>query len=283
MYELLGKKKVVEGLFGIEVEVEGKHLPKEDFSNWELDFNEGSLRDGGLEYLFKKPLDYKEALEEIEVLERYILREGGKPEFSPRTSVHVHVNVTDLTFNQMCNFLFLSFLFENNLAHFCGDLRKGNPFCITGKSAEGVYDALEGVFTEKKVLGKLAEKNYRYGFINLASTSKYGSVEFRGMYGTFDRVVLGKWLSTLEMLKEYSKEREFVSPLSIIEYIKRRGDVAFLNGMLTPDFRYEGDGKDFTNTYDMLRTVALGVESWEDVKKKERGEGNPFFNALVAA
>ena len=57
IYELLKKQAPTKGMFGIEVEVEGFGLPSEDFGHWVVDRNEGSLRDGGLEYVFDGPLD----------------------------------------------------------------------------------------------------------------------------------------------------------------------------------------------------------------------------------
>jgi len=282
VHEHLGKANPVKGLFGIEVEVEGQDLPYNAHGNWKVDGNEGSLRDGGLEYIFKRPLSYAGSIKQLHLLKKYFKDNRSKPVFSQRTSVHVHVNVSDLYFNHMCNFIFLALLFEGNLSHFCGESRKGNPFCITGKFAEGVYEGVSKIFESKKLLQRGDEQIYRYGFINLASITKYGSVEFRGMYGTLDIPVLDEWISMLKKLRELATT--FATPLDIISAIKKNGGVlSFARKVLTPSFRYNMERVDLHNSYDMARLTALTVEDWDEpVKDKipKMTKGNPFINAL---
>jgi len=281
IYELLRKKQPTKGMFGIEIEVEGNGLPVEEHGHWTVDMNEGSLRDGGVEYVFDGPLDKDAALKEVKGLAEYIKDEGGDPVFSPRTSVHAHVNVSDLEFNHMCNFLFIAFLIEGNLSHYCGDVRKGNPFCITGKNAEGVYDALEVIYRQRKPIQLVNERIYRYGFINLMSLQKYGSVEFRGMYGTLDTEVLGTWMSMLEKIKTLAVQ--FETPVDLIKHIDDISLKTFMLELLPLeyiDFRYEGEMVDAVDAYDILRTITLPIKTWKD-KEVVVGD-NPFFAALEA-
>lgn len=204
-------------LIGVEVEVEGAGLP-----NRLLGFNvvkEGSLRqvmgEEGKEYVFRSPVPVKQGLDLLDNLATLLYSGEKIVQFSNRTSVHVHVNVTDLTIPEWFTYLFLWVLYEDALINFCGNERKGNLFCLSSRDAEGLMFALEK-FAQERNTAHLNDE-IRYCAVNTAATAKYGSVEFRSMRGTLDMDVLGPWISTLISLRD--KAQEIGSPNKLIEQI----------------------------------------------------------------
>ena len=135
--------------------------------------------------------------------------------FSNRTSIHVHVNVSDMEVKEWFTFLFLWVLYEDALIHFCGEERKGNLFCLSSRDAEGLLFKLEEFARD----GQIYEfnDNYRYSAVNTTASVKYGSLEFRSMRGTLDIEVLNKWLSTLYCLRQ--KAIEIGSPALLIDIV----------------------------------------------------------------
>jgi hypothetical protein len=212
--DLIGHKPLNGCLFGVEVEVEGAGLPRKVAG-----FNvvqEGSLRavDGeeGKEYVFQHPMPYELAIDALEGL-AIKLADAPIVQFSNRTSIHVHVNVTDLTVSEWFTFLFLWVVYEDAFINFCGNERKGNLFCLSSRDAEGMMFALE----DFALTGNINNLNdeVRYSAVNTAATNKYGSVEFRSMRGTMDLGVLGSWLDALKRLRD--KAQELGSPQALIE------------------------------------------------------------------
>jgi hypothetical protein len=214
--DLLGRKTFKGCLFGVEVEVEGVGLPRgvDKFAV----VQEGSLRavDGeiGREFVFRKPMNFEQSLEALTNLKGAL--DGSKRVvFSERTSVHVHVNVTDMTLPQWFTFLFLWVLYEEAMINYCGDSRKGNLFCLSSRDAEGLMFTLERCAREGHI--QYLNDDVRYSAVNTAATNKYGSVEFRSMRGTMDLDVLGTWLATLQAMRD--KAIEISSPKKLIDLV----------------------------------------------------------------
>ena len=214
--DLLGRRIYKGCLFGVEVEVEGRGLPRavEKFNV----VAEGSLRavDGevGREFVFKIPMNFDRSMESLGALKES-LDASDRVVFSERTSVHVHVNVTDMTLPQWFTFLFLWVLYEEAMINYCGDSRKGNLFCLSSRDAEGLMFTLEKCAREGHI--HYLDDDVRYSAVNTAATNKYGSVEFRSMRGTMDLEVLGEWLTTLKTLRD--KAVELGSPKKLIDSV----------------------------------------------------------------
>lgn len=228
--ELLGHNVKKGCLFGVEVEVEGFGLPRAV-----LGFDvvkEGSLRpvegEMGKEYVFKKPYSFDEAMMYLERL-HLALSNAERVQFSNRTSVHVHVNATDMSIMEWWTFLFLWVLYEEPLIAFCGEERRSNLFCLSSRDAEGLMFTLQRCAIE----GHMAYLNdeVRYSAVNTAATVKYGSVEFRTMRGTTDLSVLRTWLSTLEKLRTVAME--IGKPSTLIDMVLN--DEGFTNKVFSPD------------------------------------------------
>jgi len=206
--DLIGRNQYNGALLGVEVEVEGYRLPT-NCPGFNV-VKEGSLRcvndEPGKEYVFRAPAPLDNAIIMLKTLRNMLYRPDPRSivQFSNRTSVHVHVNVSDLTVEEWFTFLFLWVLYEEALIDFCGEERKGNLFCLSSRDAEGLLFTLEE-FTETGQFHRIDDE-VRYCAVNTVATPKYGSLEFRTMRGTMDMNVLTPWLSTLVSLRNMAQE-----------------------------------------------------------------------------
>lgn len=213
----------VEGDYGIEIEVEGRHLPMAD-GDWWVSHQDGSLRGEypheSHEYVLNQPIKFGDVHEALTVLNKRFEDNGSVLNFSFRTSVHVHRNVTEFDEVQLLNLIYLYALLENPLVNFCGENRKDNRFCLRVMDADGILDIISPLFLHGVgELGNYPEDRIRYAALNLASVRKYGSVEFRAMRGTADIGTLMTWVSFIEAMSNYAR-RPKMTPVKIREKFK---------------------------------------------------------------
>ncbi len=119
---------VSDSYVGIEIEVENLRDYKGDFVYWQ-DKEDGSLRDNGREYVtYTIPASLVPYA--ITELQEFLTEVNPKYSFSTRTSVHVHLNVRDLTFKQLHALSIVYMLFEKAFYKFAGRDRYKNIFCV---------------------------------------------------------------------------------------------------------------------------------------------------------
>lgn len=135
--------------------------------------------------------------------------------FSNRTSVHVHLNVSDLTIEEWFTLLFIWTAFEDSFLQYCGPDRTSNLFCLSSKDAEGMLFTLEE-FASTGHIHTLGD-NVRYAACNLSATPKYGSLEFRCMGGTTDSNVLIPWFTTIASL--YGLAKQYGTPEKFMDHV----------------------------------------------------------------
>lgn len=187
-------KNIPSGDFGIETEIEGEALPEGDTTYW-LGKPEGSLR-GGFEYFNRQPVAIKalpQALEEYSG----IIRNIKKPSPSIRCSTHIHVNVGNLTLREVYNVLGFYFLVEELLVRTQGPLRMGNLFCLRMSDAEGTSDGIQESIRTQMFFSYFNQNAYKYGAVNLAAVTKFGSLEFRFFRPLLDTNKLSGWCHIL--------------------------------------------------------------------------------------
>ena len=119
VYEILELPKPTKGDVGVEIEVEGAGIQTHVSEVWRYE-DDGSLRGafpgGRCEFIFQKPILVGEVQAAIEELAAVQKKGKAKLNFSFRTSVHVHVNVQELTYNQVCNMIYIYLLAERMLS-----------------------------------------------------------------------------------------------------------------------------------------------------------------------
>jgi hypothetical protein len=170
---------------GIEVEVEAfnkKLVPVMTF--WECK-NDGSLKIAGVEFV-SVPLSGRQidcAIKELS----HIFDQKQDVLWSHRTSIHVHVNVTTLTMNQLHAFLMLYGLFEDLYFSMAKPERKANPYCYPVRSISA-YE-----YT-------CVKPDSKYCALNLAPIKQFGTVEFRHLHGSADWRLLRRWIQLIVKL-----------------------------------------------------------------------------------
>lgn len=198
--DYLGTRSIA-GDFGIEVEVEGSNLynTRGEDAYWNAK-QDGSLRDG-IEYVLHAPLSLDKTKEAILSLVDSL--KNSKLIFSFRTSIHVHVNVLEMSRDNLLSFLYLSHLLEDALVKYSGESREGNRFCLRMKDAEWKIEALK-MFFKGRGIKQFSPNDMKYSATNLASLHVFGSIEFRSMRGTLDTEVLFPWLDVLYRIRDFA-------------------------------------------------------------------------------
>lgn len=288
----LGKNKPWDGLvlpstyLGLEIEVEG--YPDEESNciyegmsaHWQVK-GDNSLRNGGLELVFRRPLfgkDVKDALENMEQV-----MEENPPQLSERCSVHVHVDVRDLSINQLIRLILIYTLYERAIVKYHGSSRETNVFCLpfyivpNGLSALG--HCIQGDLSDNefvRVAGQaIRENSEKYSALNLRSMFEFGSVEFRHMPGTVNKNKILEWINIILSMKAAAEEMEF-EPGSFYDVVRDMG-LRELTSQVFKDYEevisYQGMYRDIMLGLNLVREI-LGRKNLESVK--HRLESNPI-------
>ncbi len=226
-----------EVLFGIEFEIENAGgLPSEILNHFIYD-EDGSLRNNGAELKF---CGKGENLEKALVLYEQFL--PAKVEFSPRTSIHVHVDCRNMTNDRMLSFLMLSLLYERLFFVFCGHEREQSPFCvpmyktIIPVTIRGILnDCAFGTkdFDRKNTLYVIIQNWSKYLGTNILPINTFGTLEFRQMCGHRDMKKLSQWINILGMLKLSTAKRSFIDLVSEVRELNTNSEYeAFTRNLL---------------------------------------------------
>lgn len=188
-------------LVGIEVEAENiKQIPI--FNNyWECK-NDGSLRNNGKEFV-SHPIKGHSIEYALLDLKKTI---GEFADFSPRTSVHVHMNVRELTPEEIYIFCLLYCLFEKHFFKLADNTRERSLFCVPLYLTSLVRN-LQTTINEF-----YPENWHKYAALNIlpimhnSVTGCYGTIEFRHLEGNLDVPRIVQFINGMLCLYEYSKK-----------------------------------------------------------------------------
>ena len=187
-------------IFGIEVEVEGitKSDPRGNYADYWTATTDNSLRNNGVEFV-SAPLRADQLEGAFAQLKQSI---NTNHNFSPRTSVHVHMNVRDMTINQINNLLIVYTVVEDLLFNYAGESRKNNVFCIRLQDTNYIDNMR--LFQDNPT--EAVHSWNKYTALNLHPIADKGTVEFRHMRGTLDVDVLLTWVNLLSCIKTFAKD-----------------------------------------------------------------------------
>lgn len=199
------------GDIGLELEMEGNLYQGADLnklvvksgSSWTV-HNDGSLRNGGLEYVLNGPCRIDETEELLDFLFKTLKEKGTRIQHSNRTSTHIHVNVGGMKVSELTSFICYWGLFEQAVINWCGTERKRNQFCLSNRDTGGWLSSqwLNAVQT-----GRFRWDNtYKYSALNLGSFQNFGSFEFRCMAGAGETGPVLALARFLHALREDSKK-----------------------------------------------------------------------------
>lgn len=265
-YKYLDKNKPVEGLFGLELETEGRNLPLNEFlggTRWEA-VPDHSLRDG-IEYVSNRPLKKEEAIKAVQDLKKIFNNRKSIPSYSFRTSTHVHVNYTDASHNQILNAIITSMLLETVLVNNCAPSRIGNRFCLRLIDAEGIVDTLKELFTSFN--GRnfsrtryMDNNEAKYCATNLVPLFTLGTIEYRALQGTMDTETIEPWLDALSNIKEYALESEDCMSIYLDASLNTSEWARKVLGNVADVFLYDGFEIDITTNLSLLIDVVYSTK-----------------------
>ena len=183
---------------GIEIEIEGVGANSINlYEVWEPK-EDGSLRNSGVEYV-SCPIKGKRI---SFALNQFFGSINKGFHFSPRTSIHIHLNVLDLYPRQVGAIIMVHNVFEKLLYRFIGGDRDKNNFCVP------ICESNTGDHFLKTFLSEdyrpQSYEHIRYSGLNMDAIRKFGSLEFRHLGGTSDTFKIVKWINLIFRLKDYA-------------------------------------------------------------------------------
>ena len=209
---------------GIEIEMEG--VPESALQGipaWNR-VSEGSVQ--GYELVLRNPECGDQLYLAIQQLTNVSSNTNLSNAFSERTSNHVHVDVTDMTYMQFINFLTLSVMFEKVLYKYVAPHRSSNHFCWSFFDCQAIISKIklvnEAARSENPSQLRSALQEHfcpdytKYSGINVSSVPRYGSLEFRMHEGTMEVNRIIRWINILLSIKEYAMD-EGRTPSNILE------------------------------------------------------------------
>lgn len=157
-----------------------------------------------------QPTMGKAIISALDELEQIINTE--RADYSNRTSVHVHIDIRDMSVDQLFNMLYFYIYCEKAIFNYVGEGREENNYCIPWWKTEelkthlyNIYQALEEDNSDQ-IQYILNEQMNKYSALNLRAITRFGSVEFRHHYGTHDKHRILEWINILMSLKKQAME-----------------------------------------------------------------------------
>lgn len=287
-YTLITGRRPKKGEYGVEVEVEGTNLPH-NLPGWD-EHQDGSLRGESTEYVFQQPYDYGTSITKLTELEKAFKDNKSKLDFSYRTSIHVHVNVSDLTLQHVANFITMYFILEDVLFDFAGRDRAGNLFCLRGSDAQALIQALIGAVRHGRPADYLNSDQIRYSALNPKALVQHGSLEIRSFRGTEDFDAVRQWVTILHQLRQAVDN--FSDPHQVVFGLSAMGAEGFIRHIFSGDTAaailkrprlYER----LMDGVRLIQDFAFCIPSWEyqgnvpEVEIRDANNVNDLLNGII--
>jgi len=193
-------------LYGVECEIES-FIHSDVGGVWSAK-PDGSLRNGGVEFI-SEPQPRAETVQAFAWLHKNIGIRRMEERFSPRTSIHVHVNCKNLEHSHVRRMVLLYALFEELFFLQVCPTRRENIHCVAlsethlpSRYGQSIRDMWSGWS--------------KYTALNLKPLSSLGTLEFRHSDGHDDPKRLDDWLLCIENLVTVSKNLDW-SPANLTQ------------------------------------------------------------------
>jgi len=261
---------------GIEIEVEGlgyRHRVPTNPEFWDKT-DDGSLRNGGME-LVSKPVFGEDIILALDDLT--VALEGKPYILSDRCGLHIHIDASGMTTEQLLANCCAYALVESALYNYVGNKRRENIFCLPisrtgnilpylnsikyGRTSEEIADAILGTC--------------KYSGFNILPVMRQGSIEYRHHAGTVDKDKIIKWINIIMQIREAAFNYSAVELTSMeYEFVKEI--------LLPPDIEYSY--QDWLDGYitakDILNFNKLETE-WMEVKDIFSDDSRIRFNRVT--
>lgn len=279
-------KLVCNSLVGIEIELEGVvglRVKHDKFSSYWNVVDDGSLRDGGMEYVLARPFAGQDLIDALSIFDKGVSKSGHKIRVSERTSVHIHIDVRGLNYDQLMKFVCLYTIFEGALFNIAGKERSNNIFSTSLANSEGHISLLGryGDNPSKEEAYYLLRKFTKYSACNLAAVPKYGSLEFRNHSGTYDTDKILHWINVLLLLKKSASDIE-IPTQEVFNSISSDGAISFFRrifGELSEDMMYPELEFDMYSGIRLSQDIIHSSNLYADITfPKEEDPENTLFS-----
>lgn len=232
VHEALGWTEPVIGDVGIEIEVEAKdrlpNVPRDVSAMW-TSKADNSLRFIGREYVTNGAQKLDQPLQSSLTTLCDVINKAEVIHNSPRTSVHVHVNVSNMSLSGVWTGITSFWLIENLLVDFCGENRVSNLFCFRLKDTEGLLKYVDrDLKSSTPFVRHLAGDQVRYAALNLNAIAKFGSVESRSMRGITNPVEIYEWAQLIHNII-HKTALTFSTPSNLLDAYFKTSREDFLN------------------------------------------------------
>lgn len=256
-----------QGMVGIEIEVENITNSVATAAYWDIK-TDGSLRNNGIE-MVSVPLQIKQVQLALEHAYE-ALNQNNKPDFSNRTSIHIHVNCRDLTQDQLYNFILLYAIFEKHFYTIAGNKRLNSIFCVP-VFRTNLLNQLHSVVYD------LSSSWHKYCGINLlplfqnSVTQGYGTIEFRHLYGTSNQREILEWINDILCLRKYACE---ISKDDLLNQIKEMNTTSSYLSLYSQVFakgrKILTNKKDFEECISNTKRELFGDEYINTLKRSDQ-------------
>ena len=198
----------MENRYGIEIELENcRRLDRFGFPSYWTVEGDGSLRNAGMEFKSSRDYGLNDAKSSLTHLHNFLEGNGIEPEVNPRCGVHVHMDVRDMSheqvYNLLCNYSMIEptfFAYVNNY----GEDREGSHFCVPYYHLRDRAAALMMAFKEYNI-DNIQHFGRKYMALNVLPYLRFGSVEWRQFPSILPVTGISEWLDILDKFKERSK------------------------------------------------------------------------------
>jgi len=264
---------------GIEIELENVKMSGVQFYNtqstlvpklghmWDVITDDSLRGDGAYEFVFTHPYKGRRITYALQLLEEVLTKETTA-EATERCSVHVHIDVGEMSQTSFYTFMLLYLLVEPFIYEYNVE-RKDNRFCIP------LYKSTKTITTVSEALRKFGGKDFsdqespgaylsylsgswpKYLGINLTRLSDLNTIEFRMHKGTYKKEEIIKWVNILLALKEYADK---IQPEAINDFLDELyrlpigGGIDMVKAIIPLDYFWEAIDE---TLYDRLTEQAL--------------------------
>ncbi len=207
--------------FGIEIEVERAFSPDDLHDTMWSAVSDGSLRDSGIEFLSRQPFTKQQVTEQVPIFYRWF--EQHRFTSGVRTSTHVHVNVLDMTSQQVAAACTVHALVEPILFRYCGPLREENIYCVPWYRAP---DEVRHVREMQRRVSRVSNA-CKYTSLFIEPVTRFGTLEFRHapVFATAGELLM--WIDMCERIV-YSG---FENPEQVMEAWRELSVEEFVEGL----------------------------------------------------
>lgn len=266
---------------------------------WDIK-DDHSLHDAGKEFTFKVPMFGVDAERAIEELVATAIAHNWA--CSSRCGLHVHLDVRDLSPEQLTGLIGYYCLFEPAIYNWVGDSREFNNFCLPYyRATESLAQAAEILkvclrserHNDPDAVNAITEY-HRYSGLNLKSLAEFGSIEFRHLRTTTDIARIKQWINIIFSLKMAARTVAASHRYSVLGDVWTRPPQDIIQAAMPhcakelsnyPEFAEDLRFVGFPSAYDFLNRVdevqlkdrpAKVYDTWEDTPPKDSASHKGF-------